>query len=169
MTPMYPSSPTKMTQAHYSRDDSPRKEPLFPQSPLMHAATASNHYSRRSFPLPPIALGSRGGGRASSRAALRASTTSHKQIRAGAGSSCAFTNMRDERARHSRPFPFPTSVGYTYANGRGGEIGRRAGLKIRWGQPREGSSPSSGTTDNKGPGVSQALLFMIRFRSLGQL
>ena len=23
--------------------------------------------------------------------------------------------------------------------------GRRAGLKIRWGQPREGSSPSSGT------------------------
>ena len=31
---------------------------------------------------------------------------------------------------------------------RSGEIGRRAGLKIQWGQPRVGSSPTSGTTRN---------------------
>ena len=30
---------------------------------------------------------------------------------------------------------------------RGGEIGRRAGLKIQWGQPRAGSSPALGTID----------------------
>ncbi len=28
--------------------------------------------------------------------------------------------------------------------GRSGEIGRRVGLKIQWGQPRVGSSPTSG-------------------------
>ena len=33
---------------------------------------------------------------------------------------------------------------------RGGGIGRRAGLKIRWAYAREGSSPSLGTTVNKG-------------------
>jgi hypothetical protein len=32
---------------------------------------------------------------------------------------------------------------------RGGGIGRRAGLKIRWAYAREGSSPSLGTTENK--------------------
>ena len=30
---------------------------------------------------------------------------------------------------------------------RGGEIGRRAGLKIQWTSVREGSSPSPGTKD----------------------
>ena len=32
-----------------------------------------------------------------------------------------------------------------YSPGRSGGIGRRAGLKIRWGQLRAGSSPASGT------------------------
>jgi hypothetical protein len=33
---------------------------------------------------------------------------------------------------------------------RSGETGRRAGLKIQWGQPRESSSLSSGTKENQG-------------------
>ena len=32
---------------------------------------------------------------------------------------------------------------------RSGGTGRRAGLKIRWGQPHEGSTPSSGTISEK--------------------
>jgi hypothetical protein len=44
----------------------------------------------------------------------------------------------------------PLSVGPSglgEAPGSGGGIGRRAGFRILWGQPREGSSPSSSITD----------------------
>ncbi len=34
---------------------------------------------------------------------------------------------------------------YSNDKSRSGETGRRAGLKIQWGQPRAGSSPASGT------------------------
>src|SRR5690349_181057 len=48
--------------------------------------------------------------------------------------------------------------GYTAAARRSGGTGRRAGLKIRWGQLRVGSSPTFGTSWLSGTGVSAGVL-----------